>query len=239
MSEETVAERAVTGETVAKEAGNSDKYAPAQGTLHHIVVVGGGAAGLELATGLGDKLGKRKKANITLIERSRTHLWKPLLHEVAAGSMNVDNHALDYLAQAHWHNFRYRYGEMIGLDRSKREVCLAATYDDEGNEITQARSFQYDTLVMAVGSTSNDFGTSSRSRWIPLNRRNGSTNVWSTPASGRMPNLSRCGKGSFTSRSSGQAPPARNWRRSFTGPPGRWRPSAWIGSIRKRISASH
>ena len=43
-------------------------------TLHHIVVVGGGAAGLELATGLGDKLGKRKKASITLIERSRTHL---------------------------------------------------------------------------------------------------------------------------------------------------------------------
>ena len=128
-------------------------------TLHHIVVVGGGAAGLELATGLGDKLGKRKRANITLIERSRTHLWKPLLHEVAAGSMNVDNHALDYLAQAHWHHFRYRYGEMIGLDRAKREVCLAATYDDEGNEITPARSFHYDTLVMAVGSTSNDFGT--------------------------------------------------------------------------------
>ena len=76
------------------------------------------------------------RADITLIERARTHLWKPLLHEVAAGSMNVDNHALDYLAQAHWHHFRYRYGEMIGLDRSKREVCLAATYDDEGNEIT-------------------------------------------------------------------------------------------------------
>jgi NADH dehydrogenase len=128
-------------------------------TLHHIVVVGGGAAGLELATGLGDKLGKRKRADITLIERARTHLWKPLLHEVAAGSMNVDNHALDYLAQAHWHHFRYRYGEMIGLDRSKREVCLAATFDDEGNEITPVRTFQYDTLVMAVGSTSNDFGT--------------------------------------------------------------------------------
>jgi NADH dehydrogenase len=75
--------------TIADETGNSDKHTPARDTLHHIVVVGGGAAGLELATGLGDKLGKRKKANITLIERSRTHLWKPLLHEVAAGSMNV------------------------------------------------------------------------------------------------------------------------------------------------------
>src|SRR5687768_609257 len=159
MSEETVAERVAAGKTVADEAENGGKHVPARDTLHHIVVVGGGAAGLELATGLGDKLGKRKLANITLIERSRTHLWKPLLHEVAAGSMNVDNHALDYLAQAHWHHFRYRYGEMIGLDRSKGEVCLAAAYDEEGNEITRARSFQYDTLVMAVGSTSNDLRT--------------------------------------------------------------------------------
>jgi NADH dehydrogenase len=159
MSEETVAERTVTADAVTDETGKSDNRTSARDTLHHIVIVGGGAAGLELATGLGDKLGKRKKADITLIERSRTHLWKPLLHEVAAGSMNVDNHALDYLAQAHWHHFRYRYGEMIGLDRAKREVCLAATHDDEGNEITPARSFRYDTLVMAVGSTANDFGT--------------------------------------------------------------------------------
>jgi NADH dehydrogenase len=159
MSEEKVAERTVTADAVTDETGKSGNRTSARDTLHHIVIVGGGAAGLELATGLGNKLGKRKKADITLIERSRTHLWKPLLHEVAAGSMNVDNHALDYLAQAHWHHFRYRFGEMVGLDRTKREVCLAATHDDEGNEITPARSFRYDTLVMAVGSTANDFGT--------------------------------------------------------------------------------
>ena len=57
--------------------------------LHRIVVVGGGAGGLELATRLGNKLGKRRKAHITLIDRRRTHLWKPLLHEIAAGSMDV------------------------------------------------------------------------------------------------------------------------------------------------------
>ena len=127
--------------------------------LHHVIVVGGGAAGLELVTGLGDTLGKRKKAEVTLVDRARSHVWKPLLHEVAAGSMDVGHHALDYLAQAHWHHFRYRYGEMIGLDRARREVHLAATFDAEGNQITPPRSFGYDTLVMAVGSTSNDFGT--------------------------------------------------------------------------------
>ena len=124
-----------------------------------IVVVGGGAGGLELVTRLGDKLGKHGKAEVTLVERARTHLWKPLLHEIAAGSMDLDDHALDYLAQAHWHNFRYRIGEMIGLDRAGKHVLLAASYDDEGRLVTPERSFPYDTLVLAIGCRSNDFGT--------------------------------------------------------------------------------
>jgi NADH dehydrogenase len=68
---------------------------------HRIVVVGGGAGGLELATRLGDKLGRRGRAEIALIDKARTHLWKPLLHEIAAGSMDLGHHELDYLAQAH------------------------------------------------------------------------------------------------------------------------------------------
>jgi len=70
--------------------------------LRDIVIVGGGAGGLELATRLGDTLGRRGRARVTLIERARTHLWKPLLHEFAAGSMDLDHHALPYLAQARW-----------------------------------------------------------------------------------------------------------------------------------------
>ena len=57
--------------------------------LPHIIIVGGGAGGLELATRLGDKLGRKGKARISLVERARTHVWKPLLHEIAAGSMDV------------------------------------------------------------------------------------------------------------------------------------------------------
>src|SRR6266404_4415080 len=144
-----------------RETGAIEKVTPMQtSSVRHVIVVGGGAAGLGLVTRLGDKLAKRKKVQATLIDRSRAHLWKPLLHEVAAGSMVVGHHALDYLAQAHWHHFRYRYGEMVGLDRTRQEVHVAATCDDEGNQITQQRSFRYDTLIMAVGSISNDFGTS-------------------------------------------------------------------------------
>ena len=127
--------------------------------LHRIVVVGGGAGGLELVTRLGDTLGRRSRADIALIEKARTHLWKPLLHEVAAGSMDVSRHELDYLAQAYWHGFRYRFGEMIGLDRARHLVHLAANLDDEGRLITPERSVGYDTLVIAIGSVSNDFGT--------------------------------------------------------------------------------
>lgn len=126
--------------------------------MHKIVIVGGGAGGLELATKLGDSLGKKKKAEITLIDCTKTHVWKPLLHEIAAGSMNPDKHELEYMAQAHWHHFRFRLGRMDRLNRHKKEVSIAPYIDEDGKEIIPRRSFQYDTLIISVGSTTNDFG---------------------------------------------------------------------------------
>ena len=137
----------------------SDQASKEIATLHKIVIIGGGAGGLELATGLGNTLGRRKKARITLVDKSRAHLWKPLLHSVAAGSLDFDEHALDYLAQAHWHHFGYRFGKLIGLDRAHKQIQLAATHDEDGVEITPSRSLHYDTLVIAIGSITNDFGT--------------------------------------------------------------------------------
>jgi len=132
--------------------------------LPHIIIVGGGAGGLELATRLGEKLGRdrwwrKKQADISLIERVRTHIWKPLLHEIAAGSMDTSQHELEYQAQGYWHGFKFRYGEMTGIDREKKLVYLAATYDEDGREITPVRSFRYDILIIAIGCVGNDFGT--------------------------------------------------------------------------------
>jgi len=126
--------------------------------LHQIVIVGGGAGGLELATKLGDSLGRKGKAVITLIDKSKTHVWKPLLHEIAAGSMNPEKHELVYLAQAHWHHFKFRLGSMDSLDRAKKEISIAPNYDEDGVEVIPRRTIKYDTLVIAVGSTTNDFG---------------------------------------------------------------------------------
>jgi len=126
---------------------------------HRIVVVGGGAGGLELATHLGDRLARNGRAHVTLVDRSRTHLWKPLLHEVAAGSMDMHAHQLDYLAQARWHRFTFALGGLVGLDRAKREVRIGAVREDDGAEILPERAIAYDTLAIAIGSESNDFNT--------------------------------------------------------------------------------
>jgi NADH dehydrogenase len=142
---------------------------PNQETLHRIVVVGGGAAGLELVTKLGDRVGRRGRASVTLVDCARTHLWKPLLHAVAAGSLDPGEYEVNYLAQAHWHGFRYRFGEMTGLDRVTKQVHLAATFDEEGRQITAPRSIDYDTLVIAIGSVTNDFGTPGVAKYaVPL-----------------------------------------------------------------------
>jgi len=127
---------------------------------HRIVIVGGGAGGLELATSLGKTLGKRGTASITLVDANLTHIWKPLLHEVAAGSLNSSEDELNYVAQAKWNHFEFQLGRMSGLDRAAKQIQLSATLDPEtGLELVPARSIGYDTLVIAVGSTTNDFGT--------------------------------------------------------------------------------
>ncbi|MHB1666719.1 NAD(P)/FAD-dependent oxidoreductase [Thiomonas sp.] len=128
-------------------------------SLPRIVIVGGGAGGLELATRLGNTLGRRGHADITLVERGRSHLWKPLLHQAAAGTLDIDDNELNYLAQSTWHHFKYRLGAMDGLDRARKQVLVAPTLDEDGREIVPRRSFGYDILVLALGSQNNDFGT--------------------------------------------------------------------------------
>ncbi len=126
--------------------------------LHHIIIVGGGAGGLELATKLGNKLGKKGRAKITLVDCELTHVWKPLLHEVAAGTLNTYEDEVSYPALAYKNNFIYRIGRMDTLDRENKQISLAPTRDPHGIEYIPRRTFDYDTLIFAVGSQTNDFG---------------------------------------------------------------------------------
>ena len=126
---------------------------------HRIVIVGGGAGGVELATRLGRSLGKRGRAKVTLVDLHLTHVWKPLLHEVAAGSLDSSENDLNYLAQGKRNGFSFQLGRMCGLDRKGKRLLLGPALDEEGRELVPARALSYDTLVIAIGSETNDFGT--------------------------------------------------------------------------------
>ena len=127
--------------------------------MKKIVIIGGGAGGLELATSLGHKLGRNKKAEIILVDRNHSHLWRPLLHEVATGSLDDGVDALSYLAHARNHGFTFQIGSLTDIDRENHTIKLAEICDENGEMLVPVRDIAYDTLVMALGSTSNDFGT--------------------------------------------------------------------------------
>lgn len=124
-----------------------------------IIVVGGGAGGLELVTKLGRKLGRKGKAEVILVDRNRTHLWKPLLHEVAAGSMDAGIDALSYRSHARNHHFSFHLGSLSNIDRDNKTITLAAMRDEHDKPMLTERTLSYDILVLAIGSVSNDFGT--------------------------------------------------------------------------------
>lgn len=127
--------------------------------MQKIIVVGGGAGGLELVSRLGKTLGKKKQAEIILVDRSRTHVWKPLLHEVAAGVIDKNSDGVNYSMHAARHHYRFQLGNMSKVDAQHRQITLDPLLDDQGQELLPARTLDYDYLVLAIGSVSNDFGT--------------------------------------------------------------------------------
>jgi NADH dehydrogenase len=131
------------------------------------VIVGGGAGGLELACKLGRKLGPRR---VTLVDNRLYHIWKPSLHEVAAGTLDIHQEGLSYQMLAHDNGFTFVYGAMTALDSSAQRVIVGAVNDAAGVEVLPPRELDYKGLVLAVGSTSNYFGVpGARENTISLN----------------------------------------------------------------------
>jgi NADH dehydrogenase len=124
-----------------------------------ILVVGGGAGGLPLVTLLGRKLGRDGRADITLVDNNTFHVWKPRFHEVATGAIDADLDAVDYRAHARLNNYRFVLGAMTSVDPQQQTVTLAPLCGKDGEEILPQRTLDYDYLVLAIGSQSNDFGT--------------------------------------------------------------------------------
>ncbi|SAL30339.1 FAD-dependent pyridine nucleotide-disulfide oxidoreductase [Caballeronia terrestris] len=124
---------------------------------HRIVILGGGAAGLELATRLGNSVGKRHQAEVILIDRFPTHFWKPLLHEVASGQIDASSHQIDYASHAKWNHFRFEQGALSSIDPDSREIVIEETADIDGRALLPRRTLRFDSLVLALGSVTNFF----------------------------------------------------------------------------------
>lgn len=120
-----------------------------------IVIVGGGAGGLELASRLGRKLGPER---VTLVDQALTHIWKPTLHEVAAGTLDIHQEGLSYEMLAHDNGFRFVYGPLVALDPQQRRIGVGPIRDEGGEVLLPARQLAYERLVLALGSTARYFG---------------------------------------------------------------------------------
>ena len=126
-----------------------------------IVIVGGGAGGLEFACKLGRKLGPQA---VALVDSRLFHIWKPSLHEVAAGTLDVHQEGLSYQMLAHDNRFTFVYGPLQALAADQRQLTVGAVYSGDADdharreEVLPQRQIGYESLVIAVGSTSNYFG---------------------------------------------------------------------------------
>jgi NADH dehydrogenase len=118
------------------------------------VIVGGGAGGLELACKLGRKLGAGK---VMLVDCRLYHIWKPSLHEVAAGTLDIHQEGLSYQMLAHDNGFTFCYGALTALDAAANRLTVGAVH--AGDEVLlPERHITYGALVVAIGSTANYFG---------------------------------------------------------------------------------
>lgn len=138
----------------------NDKNTTSESTApHRIVIVGGGAGGLELATLLGGSLGKSQKAHITLVDLKLNHVWKPLLHEIAAGTMNINDEATNYYAHASKNHYEFVLAKLEQVYSKEQQIGLSPIINGKYASTNEETRLSYDTLILAVGSVSNDFGT--------------------------------------------------------------------------------
>ena len=125
---------------------------------HNIVIAGGGVAGIHLATKLGRAVRSRPDVSVTLVDAALTHVWKPSLHEFAAGSRGMGDDEVSFLSHSVRNNYEFQLGYLADVNTEGQAVILDPVTDDAGKPITPGRTLSYDTLVLAIGSVCSDLG---------------------------------------------------------------------------------
>ena len=116
---------------------------------HHVVIVGGGFAGLAAAKALADR-----DVRVTLVDRRNFHLFQPLLYQVATGGLSPADICAPIRAVLRSNkNIRTELAEVTGFDLAGKKVLLA---DGE---------MPFDSLLVAAGARHHYFGNE---QWEPL-----------------------------------------------------------------------
>ena len=116
----------------------------------HIVVLGGGFAGMTTAESLEREFGADLSVSITLVSEGNALLFTPMLAEVAGSSLEPSH--ISSPLRTSLHRTNVMRGRAIGVDFERRQVKVASTHGGDPQQIP------YDQLVFAVGSVSNYFG---------------------------------------------------------------------------------
>ncbi len=117
----------------------------------HVVIVGGGFAGLNAAKGLA----RLPNVSLTLVDKRNHHLFQPLLYQVALAGLSPADIAVPIRSILSRHpNARVQMDEVVSVNLESRSVSLLS-----GNTLN------YDYLVMACGATHSYFG---HENWEPF-----------------------------------------------------------------------
>ncbi len=187
---------------------------------HRILILGGGIAGLELATRLG-RARRRNALDVTLADRNLVHVWKPMLHTFATGMARLGRQEVGFRAHAAENGYRFAPGELVALDRTAREATLAPLAGRPERVV-----IAYDALVLAVGSRVNDFGTPGVDRHCATIGRPSRTRRRSTPGSATRSSRPMRPASPCRSPSWAAARPAWSWRPRSSRRPTASRPCA-------------
>src|SRR5215831_4410898 len=113
----------------------------------HVLILGGGFAGLYAAIHLEKTVARDPSVELTLVNRENFFLFTPMLHEVAAGDLDLThivNPVRKLLRRSHFIN-----GDIKSIDLGTHRVVVTHADDNHDHELT------YDYLVVALGSVTN------------------------------------------------------------------------------------
>ena len=114
----------------------------------HVIIVGGGFAGLALVRRLAKARRRgRLDVRVTLIDRRNHHTFQPLLYQVATAGLQTQDVGISLRAILRHQDVEIRLGEVTGVDTVGHVVTLA-----DGARLS------YDHLVIAAGAITEDFG---------------------------------------------------------------------------------